>query len=90
VTLYETSQELTFKWDNTMQIGFMRDVLELFMELWLKERLIHEDVTGYDLALLQELAKLTRLEVRSSETWRRLQDRLGQMASRGPMTTNTS
>jgi len=73
-----------------MQIGFMRDVLELFMELWLKERLIHEDVTGYDLALLQELAKLTRLEVRSSETWRRLQDRLGQMASRGPMTTNTS
>jgi len=87
VTLYETSQELTFKWDNIMQIGFMQGVLELFVELWLKERLVHENVTGYDLALLQELAKLTRLEVGSAETWRKLQYRLGQMASRGLMTT---
>jgi len=70
-----------------MQTDLMQDVLELFVELWLKERLVHEDVTGYDLGLLQELAKLTRLEVRPSETWRRLQYRLGQMASRGPMTT---
>jgi len=70
-----------------MQIGFIQDVLELFVELWLKERLVHENVTGYDLALLQELAKLTRLEVESSETWRRLQHRLGQMASRGLMIT---
>jgi len=83
MTLYAASQELTFRWDDAKQMDLMQDILELFVELWLREGFAHENVTGHDLALLQELAKLTQLEAKSSETWQSLENRLGQLVSRG-------
>lgn len=57
----------------------MHGTLKLFIELWLREGFGHENATGHDLALLQELTKSAELKARSSGVLQILQDKLGQM-----------
>lgn len=80
VALYEALQELTFRWDNTLQTSFTQDALGLFIELWLREGYGYEKSTGHDLALLQELTNSTESQAKSSGALQKLRDRLGQIA----------
>ncbi|KAJ3560271.1 hypothetical protein NP233_g10949 [Leucocoprinus birnbaumii] len=80
VALYGALQELSFKWDNSLQTSFMQDTLQLFIEMWLGEGDGRENATGHDLALLQELTNTVELQAKSSGALKDFQNKLRQMA----------